>query len=182
VTFLSRKRISWLPALVGAFALAALGLGCSGQTGEEASTEEPGEETTAEVTPGAPAGDEVWPPEHVVVQHVLIGFEGSVPGKPVTRSQAEAETLANEILEKAKAGEDFGALVKEHTDDQYPGYYFLANTGIEPLGASEFRRDQMVKGFGDVAFELRIGDVGMAGFNEQDSPFGWHIIKRVEAQ
>lgn len=179
MTFLSRRRISWLPALIGAFALVAFGLGCGGQTGEEASTEESAEETTAEATP---AEDEVWPPEHVVVQHVLIGFEGSVPGKPVTRSQAEAEALANEILAKAQAGEDFGNLVKEHTDDQYPGFYFLANTGIEPMDASEFRREQMVKAFGDVAFELRVGDVGMASFSETDSPFGWHVIKRVEAQ
>jgi hypothetical protein len=178
VTLFSRKRISWLPALIGVFALIVLGVGCSGQTGEEASTDEPAAEAPAETA----AADDIWPPEHVVVQHVLIGFEGSVPGKPVTRSKEEAETLANEILAKAQAGDNFGALVTEYTDDQAPGFYFLANTGIEPTEANEYRREQMVKGFGDAAFELKVGDIGMAAFSEKDSPFGWHIIKRVAAQ
>jgi hypothetical protein len=158
-----------------------MGPACTGQTGEEAGTEQ-AEETMAEATGETSAEEEVWPPEHIVVQHVLIGFEGSVPNKPITRSQAEAEALAKDILEKSQAGEDFGALVKEHTDDQFPGFYFLANTGIEPNQANEFKREQMVKGFGDVAFGLRMGEVGMADYDAQNSPFGWHIIKRVEAQ
>jgi len=37
-------------------------------------------------------------PAHITVQHILIGFAGSVPGKGITRSQDEAKKLAYEIL------------------------------------------------------------------------------------
>ena len=56
---------------------------------------------------------------HITVQHVLIAFKGSVPGKNISRSKTEAETLAKEILAKAVAGEDFDALVKTHTDTRH---------------------------------------------------------------
>ena len=78
------------------------------------------------------------PPEHIEVQHVLIAFEGKVPGKVVTRSQAAAEKLAQEILERARNGEDFDELVRKYTDDQWPGIYGLSNDGIDPVG-SEIR-------------------------------------------
>lgn len=183
MSFLSRKRISWLPALIGVFALVVFGLGCSGQTGEKETGTEgaPAAEAPAD-TMAAAAKDEVWPPEHIVVQHVLIGFKGSIRGKNITRSKEEAEALAKEVLAKAQAGENFGALVTEYTDDQAPGFYFLANTGVEPNDPNEYPRDKMVKGFGDVAFSLHVGEIGMAEYNEKDSPFGWHIIKRVQPQ
>ncbi|MEM7311656.1 MAG: peptidylprolyl isomerase, partial [Planctomycetota bacterium] len=54
---------------------------------------------------------------HIEVQHILIGFQGSVPGKPITRSKDEAATLAAELLKKAQGGADFDQLVAENTDD-----------------------------------------------------------------
>src|SRR5881628_3682843 len=71
-------------------------------------------------------------PDHVVVQHVLIGFQGSVPGKNITRSKDEAKKLADEILQRARKGEDFDALVKQYTDDAPPGRYGMSNTGVAP--------------------------------------------------
>ncbi len=59
-------------------------------------------------------------PEHIKVQHILIGFKGSVSGKPIIRSQEEARALAYELLEQAKAGTDFDQLVRKHTDDSPP--------------------------------------------------------------
>ena len=41
-------------------------------------------------------------------------------------------------------------------------------------------RDQMVPAFGNVGFKLKVGEIGMAPFDRRDSPYGWHIIKRVE--
>lgn len=125
--------------------------------------------------PVAPA----TPPDHIEVQHVLIGFAGKIPGKNVTRSQAEAETLAAEILERARKGEDFDQLVQKYTDDQWPGFYGLANTGITP-GEGEFPRDGMVKGFSDVAFSLSPGNIDVAKYDQKLSPYGWHIIKRTK--
>lgn len=41
-------------------------------------------------------------------------------------------------------------------------------------------RSQMVRGFGDVAYRLRVGEIGVAPWDATASPFGWHIIKRVQ--
>jgi len=118
-------------------------------------------------------------PEHIKVQHILIGFKGSVSGKNITRSKEEARKLAYEILEKARAGEDFGGLVKKHTDDSYPGIYGMANIGVQK-GKGEFQRTGMVPAFGDTGFPLEVGGIGIADFDPKKSPYGWHIVKRTE--
>ena len=129
----------------------------------------------ASTMPTAPA----TPAEHIEVQHVLIGFEGKIPDKAVTRSQAEAEKLAAELLARARKGEDFDQLVQKYTDDQWPGIYGLANTGLTPA-EGEFPRDGMVKGFSDIAFSLSPGNVDVAVYDPKASPYGWHIIKRIK--
>ena len=40
-------------------------------------------------------------PEHIQVQHILIGFSGSVPGKRITRTQEEARALAYDLAQRA---------------------------------------------------------------------------------
>ena len=117
--------------------------------------------------------------ERVEVQHILIGFDGSLPGKTLKRSRAEAESLAKTVLERAQKGESFDSLVKEFSDDQVPGVYGMSNKGIRPQG-SEFPREQMVPGFGDIAFSLKEGEIGIASYDAKTSPFGWHIIKRLK--
>jgi parvulin-like peptidyl-prolyl isomerase len=120
-------------------------------------------------------------PERVEVQHILVSFQGAIPDEKVTRTEAEAETLAKELLARAKAGEDFDTLVKENTDDQHPGIYRMSNTGITPDAASqEFSRDRMVKAFGDVSFSLNVNEIGMATYDPAASKYGWHIIKRLK--
>lgn len=120
-------------------------------------------------------------PEHVEVQHILISFQGAIPDEKVTRTEAEAQTLAKELLARAKSGEDFDALVKEYTDDQHPGIYRMSNFGILPDAASqEFPRERMVKAFGDVSFSLKVNEIGMATYDPAASKYGWHIIKRLK--
>ena len=126
-----------------------------------------------------PTAQAALPAGHIEVQHVLIGFQGSVPGKPITRTQDEAKALAYQILERAKKGESFDALVQQHTDDQYPGIYRLADNGVTPEAGVEYPRSGMVKGFGDASFPLAIGGVGIADYDKQASPYGWHIVKRL---
>jgi hypothetical protein len=130
---------------------------------------------------GGGASQKAKEPEVITVQHVLVGFEGSVPGKPITRTQAEAQKLAGEIFEKAKSGADFDALVKEYTDDSPPGIYRMANFGV-PADVSKqvYSRGAMIPAFGNVGFGLKVGEVGMANYDEQRSPYGWHIIRRIE--
>ena len=117
-------------------------------------------------------------PDVVTVQHVLISFTGKTD-KPVERSKKQAEKLAWEIFDRAEAGEDFDALVKEYTDDSYPGIYKMTNRGAARLPGHSLR-DNMAVSFGDVSFRLDVGEIGIAKFHTELSPFGWHIIKRLE--
>ena len=118
-------------------------------------------------------------PDVVIVQHILIGYKKTVPGKKLDRTKKEAQALAEELLQRARAGEDFDALVKEYTNDQYPGIYRLTNRDA-PLMEQSRSRDQMVVNFGDVSFELEVGEVGLAKYHPGNSPYGWHVIKRLE--
>lgn len=118
-------------------------------------------------------------PEHIQVQHILIGFQGSVPGKPITRSKTEAHRLAYELLEQAQQGTDFDGLVKQYTDDSHPGIYGMSNRGVAPA-KGEYPRDGMVPAFGNAGFPLEVGGVGIADFDARTSPYGWHIVKRLK--
>jgi len=123
-------------------------------------------------------------PRHIVVQHLLVSFDDAIDKPTVTRTQAEAEVLANELYERALGGEDFEALVQQYTDDSYPGIYPMHNFDVDPdppmEGVREFDRARMVAAFGDVGFPLKKNEIGMAGYDAEKSPYGWHIIKRLK--
>ena len=121
-------------------------------------------------------------PERVTVQHILIAFKGSLPNDTkVTRSREDAEKLALKVFERAKAGEDFAAMVKMYTNDSYPGIYKMTNRGVAPdRSKQEFARTGMVPAFGNVGFGLEVGGIGLAVYDPATSKFGWHIIKRLE--
>ena len=153
-------------------ALLALGLtGCSffRQIGFA-----PNEPDPASLQKDAPSDE----PEHVLVQHVLISFEGlKVAG--VTRTRDEAERLARRVESEARAGRDFAELVRTYSDDRGDGRYALANWGVA-AGPEETERRKMVRGFGAMAFSLQPGEVGVVPYDTGSSPFGWHIVKRVK--
>lgn len=110
------------------------------------------------------------PDESIEIQHVLISFQGAPRMSGVTRTKAEAKVLAEKVYAEAIGGADFDALVKQYTNDSFPGIYPMTKA----------RRAKMVKGFGDVGFRLKVGEIGVAPWDETASPFGWHIIKRVK--
>jgi hypothetical protein len=118
------------------------------------------------------------PPSHVEVQYLLIGFQGTVPGKQITRTQAQADSLAHSILQRAQSGESFDHLVQTYTDDQYPGIIEMSNRGVTP-GPGEYSRGSVVPGFGDTSFSLRLGAVGITNYDARTSPYGWFVIKRI---
>ena len=153
--------------------------GCASKGGSKTASTSSSTAQTAEASVStAPAKE----PDRIKVQHILIGFQGTVRGKNITRTQEEAKTLAYSLLDSAKAGVSFDDLVVRHTDDQAPGIYGMANRGVTAAGPSqnEYGRDQMVAAFGDVGFKLAVGQVGIADYDPKTSPFGYHVIKRVE--
>jgi hypothetical protein len=177
----SPKQARSLPRAAAVIALLLLpALGCtktehSGATVSGDSTAPPKEGSMSAGT----TGSTMPTPMHIQVQHVLIGFTGSVPGKNITRSREEARTLAYQILDRAKAGEDFDGLVRQYTDDSPPGVYSLSAVGVTPA-QGEYPRDQMVPAFGNIGFALQVGEIGIADYDPTASPFGYHIIKRLK--
>jgi arylsulfatase A-like enzyme len=107
----------------------------------------------------------------VDVQHLLVSFKGAPRVDPQPqRTLEEAEVLAAELFARAKAGEDFDALVKQYTNDAYPGVYSITRR----------RRETLAPAFGDTAWRLEVGELGVAAYDPGTSPFGWHLIKRTK--
>lgn len=117
-------------------------------------------------------------PERVTIQHILISFAGA--GTKASRTRDEAAALADATFQRARQGEDFSGLVSALTDDSAPGIYALANTHVTVRSANEYPRSGMVPAFGDVGFSLAVGEIGMAVYDPGRSPYGWHIIKRLQ--
>ncbi|MHC5009999.1 MAG: peptidylprolyl isomerase [Planctomycetota bacterium] len=132
--------------------------------------------TTPPATPPGPTADE---PDRVAVDHILIGVKG--PRIPQGKTPEEARTLAYDLLEQLRGGADWAALKQEHSDDPPPGGpYEMANHGVTPAHGREYAREGMAPAFGDVGFSLEMGEIGIADYDEETSPFGFHIIKRVD--
>ncbi len=134
------------------------------------------DQAPAPPAPPPPAKPE---PDRIVVQHILISFNGA-PRIKQTRSKQEAEALAKELLERVRKGENFQELMKRYSDDTGPGEYAMANHHAAPSGPQESPRKGMVPAFGNVGFQLAVDEIGLASHDPQASPFGWHIIKRVK--
>jgi peptidyl-prolyl cis-trans isomerase C len=110
--------------------------------------------------------DQFKEPERVRASHILIAF----PDKADAAAKTAARTKAEQVLKDVKAGKDFAALAKQHSQD--PGS--AANGG--DLGF--FQRGQMVGPFNDAAFTLPPGTVSEI----VETNFGYHIIKVAEKQ
>jgi len=108
--------------------------------------------------------------EKVTVQHVLLAFVGAKRGSESGRSLEEARTLTGDVLARARAGEDFTALMQKYSGDEGPGTYTLTQDD----------RDDYAEHFSDVSFRLQVGEIGVAPYHRVKSPFGWHVIKRLE--
>jgi parvulin-like peptidyl-prolyl isomerase len=149
--------------------LLVLGLGCGGAA-------DPQPETKPEPKPAPPSTPKVEP-QRIELAHILISFAGTKTS--ARRSKAEAEKLAGDVLARVRKGEDFDKLMKDYSDDPGVGVYRLTNRGVRSE-AGEYPRTDMVPAFGNVGFQLDVGQVGMSTFDAKDSPYGWHIIKRLK--
>ena len=104
-------------------------------------------------------------PEQVRVRHVLLSWKplGQPDDKKALYEQMQ------EILDKARAGEDFAQLATEYSDD---------STRVNGGDVGLFRRGQMVPAFENAAFALQPGEIS----DIVETPFGLHIIKLEERE
>jgi NIMA-interacting peptidyl-prolyl cis-trans isomerase 1 len=114
--------------------------------------------------------DPIAGPEKISAKHILIGYKDSPKSVGnVTRSEAEAHALAEQVLQQVKTPDaDWDAIAKQYTDEE-PG----KATGGD-LGS--FGRGQMVPAFERAAFALKVGEISEL----VKSPFGFHVIRRYE--
>ena len=116
-------------------------------------------------------------PDAVTVDHILIAVKN--PRIPDGMEPEAAREVAYDLLKQLEAGADWAALKLKHSDDPPPGGpYSMANDGVTPVGGA-YPRGGMAKAFGDVGFGLEVDQMGMADFDAADSPFGFHLIKRI---
>ncbi|MGM9533835.1 MAG: peptidylprolyl isomerase, partial [Intestinibacter sp.] len=101
----------------------------------------------------------------VTASHILISTTDDSGEELSDKKKAEAKEKAEEVLKKAKAGEDFAKLAKEYSDDTSN-----AESGGE-LGA--FTYGQMVEEFSKAAFALDKGEIS----DIVETSYGYHIIK-----
>jgi parvulin-like peptidyl-prolyl isomerase len=108
------------------------------------------------------------PPGHIRASHILISYAGA-PRTEAVRTKQEAAALADEILGKIKAGEDFEDLARRYSDCPTAQAENSGDLGFVDKG-------KMVKPFEDAAFALKVGEV--SGIVE--TKYGYHIIKRTQ--
>lgn len=80
---------------------------------------------------------------------------------------ANAKTKAQEVLNKALAGEDFAQLAKDYSEDA---------SASEGGTLGYFGKGEMVEVFENAAFSLKVGDITT---ELVESEFGFHIIKKT---
>jgi hypothetical protein len=117
----------------------------------------------------SPGSAKTEKPSQITARHVLIQWMGAQQAESsVVRTREQALKVAEEVLRRAKAGEDFARLAVEFSDEP--------NAGRRGGSLGRFGHGQMVKQFEDAAFGLKVGEI--SGIVE--SPFGFHIIQRTE--
>jgi hypothetical protein len=112
--------------------------------------------------------------QKAVVKHVLIAwrelgksYEGGLDPRAAGRSRPEADQLAVELLRRARAGEEFEALMNKYSEDKGSSQTGRAyDVSAEEKLVFEFKR---------MSLRLKVGESGLV-----KSQFGWHIVKRIE--
>ncbi len=104
----------------------------------------------------------------VTVKHILLKTVDENMNPLAEDAMKKVETKAKEVLAKAKANEDFAALVKEYSED----------TGsVSTNGEITFGRGEMVPEFEEKAFSMKDGEIS----DLVKTVYGYHIIKLEKA-
>lgn len=106
------------------------------------------------------------PGERVRARHILLLY-------PEGADQAQRDSvraLAEELRDRARAGEDFAALAEEHSDDE--------GSAARGGDLNFFERGTMVPPFEEAAFDMEPGEVS----DPVESEFGLHVIRVEERE
>jgi peptidyl-prolyl cis-trans isomerase C len=107
-------------------------------------------------------------PEKVRASHILISTRDPITNAELAKEKKEAKhKLAEDLLKRARAGEDFAKLAREFSED--PGSKAKG-------GEYTFARGAMVPEFEAAAFALKTNQVS----DIVATQFGYHIIKLFE--
>ncbi len=101
-------------------------------------------------------------PAQVRASHILFKLEG--------KDEKAVQATAEDVLKRAKAGEDFAALAKQYSEDDSNN----SNGG----DLDYFGRGRMVAEFDAAAFAMTTGEIS----NLVKTSFGFHIIKVTDAK
>lgn len=117
----------------------------------------------------------------VRVQHILItttetvtkdeeGNTIDMTADEIDAYKAQQKTLAESVLAKAKAGEDFQALADEYTAENAGFEFAFDKNGFDPVNYS-----YMVEPFYTASWQLGEGEIS----DLVESDYGYHIIKCI---
>jgi peptidyl-prolyl cis-trans isomerase NIMA-interacting 1 len=164
------------PPALSALLLGAIALGltpaCGGAEKPSASTSTSAKEDSGEAclrSAGAKRERRADEPARIAVKHILVrhAFVKKADGA-VKRTREEACLRAAEARDKIRAGAEFGAAVREYSEE--PG---AASRGGS-IGSVE--RSDLVAPFADAAFELDVNQLS----DVVETDFGFHVILRTE--
>jgi peptidyl-prolyl cis-trans isomerase D len=102
-------------------------------------------------------------PEQVRASHILLKTEGKDE-----KGVEEVKKKAEDLLKQVKAGGDFAALAKQHSEDE--------GSKVNGGDLNFFGKGQMVPEFDAAAFSMQPGQIS----DLVKTQFGFHIIKLVE--
>ena len=107
--------------------------------------------------------DKFKQPESIRASHILVmaGQDADETTKKAARTKIDA------VLKRARAGEDFAALAKEHSQD---------GSAAQGGDLGFFPHGQMVPAFDQAAFALKPGEISEVVTTQ----FGYHVIKLTE--
>jgi peptidyl-prolyl cis-trans isomerase C len=101
--------------------------------------------------------------ESVRASHILIRVDPNADAA----ARAKAKATIDSVLKKAKAGEDFGKLAQQYSQD---------GSAAQGGDLNFFPKGQMVPEFSNVAFSLKKDQIS----NVVTTQFGYHIIKLTD--
>lgn len=134
--------------------------------------------------------------KEVTVQHCLIAVRNKGPfaDKPAL-SHRDAEEKAAVLFHDARKGADFRLIVLRNTYDHIfseaePGVLHMfrpddpksmptERTKLD-RDKNQYYRDELTRWFSMASWRLNVGEVGVIEKSGENSPYGFHIIKRLK--